>query len=328
MTSRGVDVSSYQRPADWRSLSPEFVLIKASEGAHTRDSAYPTHLAQAVSMRSVAGAYHFGWPINDAQDDVNNFAAVIAPAVTAGQVQTVALDLEPYPDRRNVKGLTAGHIQDWAARWRDFARVKFPHLQIGCYADLSVFGQGWVPGGFDYYWAAEYRGGMTYSRAEASDWPLLGPGFPKPLFWQFNSSPLDMDLCSLDAADLRKRLAGSSSVPPAPKPSAPAPTYTVVWGDTLTGIAAAHGISLADLEHANPQVKNPNVITVGQKLTLPHGAQKIPTVAKYKVRKGDTMTAIATAHGVSLTALERANPQVKNPNLITIGQTLTIPGRS
>jgi hypothetical protein len=38
------------------------------------------------------------------------------------------------------------------------------------------------------------------------------------------------------------------------------------------------------------------------------------------------MSGIAARHGVSLAALERANPQVRNPNLIYVGQQLKIPG--
>ena len=43
------------------------------------------------------------------------------------------------------------------------------------------------------------------------------------------------------------------------------------------------------------------------------------------VQSGDTMTAIAKKFGVSLAALEAANPQVTNPDLIFPGQVLTIP---
>ena len=45
----------------------------------------------------------------------------------------------------------------------------------------------------------------------------------------------------------------------------------------------------------------------------------------YTVRKGDTLWAIARAYGVPLTSLIRANPQIKNPNLIYPGNEVTIP---
>jgi spore coat assembly protein SafA len=45
----------------------------------------------------------------------------------------------------------------------------------------------------------------------------------------------------------------------------------------------------------------------------------------YTVKSGDTMWAIAQRSGVSLSALEAANPQIKNPNLIFPGQSINIP---
>jgi LysM repeat protein/soluble lytic murein transglycosylase-like protein len=49
-------------------------------------------------------------------------------------------------------------------------------------------------------------------------------------------------------------------------------TYTVKAGDTLSGIAASHHVSLAALEHANPQIRNFNSISVGEKIHLPGGS--------------------------------------------------------
>ena len=47
----------------------------------------------------------------------------------------------------------------------------------------------------------------------------------------------------------------------------------------------------------------------------------------YTVRRGDTLSAIAARQHVSLSALEKANPQIRNPNLITVGERLNIPGQ-
>lgn len=68
--------------------------------------------------------------------------------------------------------------------------------------------------------------------------------------------------------------------------------------------------------------------------TLPNGAIVIgwlvpklvearPT--QCKVTAGDTMFSIAKQFGVGLQALINANPQVKNPNVISVGQVLALP---
>ncbi len=45
--------------------------------------------------------------------------------------------------------------------------------------------------------------------------------------------------------------------------------YVVKKADTMWDIARRYGVSLADLVKANPQVENPNLIYVGQRLNIP-----------------------------------------------------------
>ena len=65
--------------------------------------------------------------------------------------------------------------------------------------------------------------------------------------------------------------------------------YVVVSGDMMWKIAAKHNLTVAQLIALNPQIKNPNVLTVGQKIvikkaavpaTTPAAPVKVPAVAK------------------------------------------------
>jgi len=49
----------------------------------------------------------------------------------------------------------------------------------------------------------------------------------------------------------------------------PQMTYVVKAGDTLSKIASRNGITLAQLLQFNPSIKNPNKISVGDKINLP-----------------------------------------------------------
>jgi hypothetical protein len=49
------------------------------------------------------------------------------------------------------------------------------------------------------------------------------------------------------------------------------------------------------------------------------------TPVLYVIKKNETLSKIATAHGITLDELLAANPQIKNPNKITEGQQITIP---
>lgn len=54
-------------------------------------------------------------------------------------------------------------------------------------------------------------------------------------------------------------------------------TTLVQPGQTLSGIAASHGISLAAIENANPQISDPNLIYVGQNIKVTGGSSWTPS---------------------------------------------------
>ena len=121
----------------------------------------------------------------------------------------------------------------------------------------------------------------------------------------------------------------SQSTTATPAKPASSATYTVKAGDTLSQIAASHGTSYQTLASLN-HLSNPNEIYVGQTLKLQATTStpaQTPTPAAstnqgtYTVKAGDTLSAIAAAHGTSYEALAQANG-ISNPNEIYVGQTL------
>jgi hypothetical protein len=63
--------------------------------------------------------------------------------------------------------------------------------------------------------------------------------------------------------------AASASVEPTVPPAATPSVYTIKKGDTLSKIAAAHGVTIEDLMAANPTIKDPNKIALGQQIVIP-----------------------------------------------------------
>ena len=135
---------------------------------------------------------------------------------------------------------------------------------------------------------------------------------------------------------------------PAPAPAAPAPvsTYTVVRGDSLSGIASRFGTTTRNLMSLNG-ITNANLIRVGQVIKLsaeaaaaapapaapapapatPAPAPAAPTApaaaTTYTVVARDTLSGIASRFGTTTRNLMSING-ITNANLLRIGQVLTI----
>src|SRR5690606_31776945 len=110
------------------------------------------------------------------------------------------------------------------------------------------------------------------------------------------------------------------------------PTYTVRPGDGLTAIAARHGVPLGALLDANGLTID-SVIIPDQRLALPAGATGVAAPdsggggaggTAYTVRPGDSLSMIASRHGVSLGAL-LGSTGLTVDSLILPGQQLTLP---
>ncbi|MBI5035037.1 MAG: LysM peptidoglycan-binding domain-containing protein [Chloroflexi bacterium] len=99
----------------------------------------------------------------------------------------------------------------------------------------------------------------------------------------------------------------------------PAPSLVVVlWGDTLTRIAARYETTVDELVRANA-LPNANFIFAGQRLMIPSSSPRsLPTTTNmYTVRAGDTLFSIAQQAGTSVDAVMRSNSLV-NPDFIPV----------
>lgn len=104
--------------------------------------------------------------------------------------------------------------------------------------------------------------------------------------------------------------------------------HTVTRGETLSGIAAKYGVSMATLREMNTLKRD--VVWVGQRLKVPASAAVGRTtrattrgVVRHKVVRGDSLTGIAAHYGVSPKAIMQTN-NLKSTNVM-LGQNLKIP---
>ena len=144
---------------------------------------------------------------------------------------------------------------------------------------------------------------------------------------------------------------GSESTTGTVTPTGNETVYTVKSGDTLSKIASKYNVAggyqaLASFNN----IKNPNNISVGQKIRIPGTTGSAPTSGNatgsnatapketesakvvsaetvYTVKSGDTLSKIASQFKVSggYQALAAYN-NIKNPNVLSVGQKIKIPG--
>ncbi len=115
-------------------------------------------------------------------------------------------------------------------------------------------------------------------------------------------------------------------------------TYRVKAGDTVWGLARAHGTTVSAIIKANGLNANAT-IRIGQTLTIPGAGGASPvsqpvatstaptakTTGSHKVVAGDTVWNLARSYGTSVSAITKANGLNANAT-IRIGQTLSVPG--
>ena len=153
------------------------------------------------------------------------------------------------------------------------------------------------------------------------------------------------------------QLAKSTSTPTPPTTTTPTPStsttsakkYTVVRGDTISGIAKKFKVTTAAVLKTN-KLNWSSVIYPGQKLTIPGTTTTTPPTTtkpdppvvvdppttdtptppvvvngKHVIKAGDTLSSIAKKYGVTLQALLTAN-NLKATSTIYAGKSLVIPG--
>lgn len=135
--------------------------------------------------------------------------------------------------------------------------------------------------------------------------------------------------------------------------------HTIAKGESLGKVAGKYGITVKAILGANPAITNPDRIQIGQRLQIPSTAGKTSGVAGvsstatgavssvaakntksqvgeeavdeellYSIKPGDTLGRVAALHGLSLEELLKANPAIKSPDRVFVGQKILIPKKT
>lgn len=100
-------------------------------------------------------------------------------------------------------------------------------------------------------------------------------------------------------------------------------------GDTLYLLAQKYNVTLEKVIAANPQLADPNQLSIGEKIKIPTDPVTMETqpstVYQHKVKQGDSLWKLSKAWNVPLKLIIDANSQLKNPNALLVGETVNIP---
>jgi murein DD-endopeptidase MepM/ murein hydrolase activator NlpD len=125
--------------------------------------------------------------------------------------------------------------------------------------------------------------------------------------------------------------AGELAAPPQEAPATPEETaslqppyftYTIQPGDTVDSIAGVYGIDPTYIIWNNPEITDPDSLIIGGTLLVP----SVDGVV-YHLALGDTLTGVAAAFGVDVSAIVDFGPNaLTSPDSVPEGMVLVIPG--
>lgn len=314
----GIDVSIWQGEINYervRNDGIEVVYIRSSEGASYVDPYYLRNYNNAKSNGLKIGFYHYltATTVEEAIEQADFFVSLVGGLEADCKL---AMDFEQFD------GLGIEEINSISLAFLERVEQrsgKETVIYSDSYNARHTFGEELA----QRYplWVAEYEVEEPESNGKWNSWV----GFQYSSLGEINgiNAKVDLDYFTEDIF-----LSDASKIPtPEIPPPHPNDTESIVIqrGDTLSNLAIQYGTTVERLVELN-NIANPNLIFAGNTLLVPINDGKKQTVT-YTVKRGDTLGSIAKRYGISVQQLINAN-NIKSPNLIYVGQILTIPTES
>lgn len=320
----GIDISYWQQGYSYSSAKQEgvnFAIIRAGYG-RTKDSQFEIHYANAKAQGWGVGAYWYMYAtsVEGAKQEAYAFLNVIR----GKQFEyPVYLDIEdPSLQRLEKSTLNAmvtafGEIMEANGYYFGVYTNKYWYNSIISGAELNKKYDWWLAqwskseptilncglwqfgGGTNYIRSNKVAGIVTDQNYALKDYPTIIKSLGKNGFSK-----------------------SEEVIPTGPVQERSEVVYVVKKGDTLSGIASKYNTTYQELASYNG-INNPNLIYVGQVVKIPNGSTNTSDEVKYVVKRGDTLSGIASKYGTTYQKIASDNG-ISNPNLIYPGQVLII----
>lgn len=316
MVMNGIDISKWQSGIDLSAVNADFVIVKATEGIGYVDKSCDGFFQKALSLGKKLGFYHFARPTNDPVREAdffyNNCRGYFGKGIPI-------LDWE--------SGNTSNVA--WAKRWLDRVYQLSGVKPVIYMSESVVNANDWSSvAAADYgLWVAKYRDNnpdYNYNMANAGSRPKV-KWWKFYCMWQWTSTGrlngyggyLDCDVFYGDQSTWDAYVGKSTSTTkPQTKPASKTTAQLaeeVIDGQWGNGDDRKKRLTAAGYDYNAVQ----NI--VNNKMA----AKKKPVSVYYVVKRGDTLSAIASKYGTTYQRLAQING-IADPNKIYAGQKIRV----
>ena len=316
MTMNGIDISNWQAGINLSNIAFDFLIARATEGIGCVDKYCDGYIQQAIKLGKPFGFYHFARPTNDPIREADFFYSNCRGYFGKG---IPILDWE--------SGNTSSVA--WAKRWLDRVYQLSGVKPVIYMSESVVNANNWSSvANADYgLWVAKYRDNQpdyNYSMTNAGKRPSV-KWWKFYCMWQWTSSGrlngysgnLDCDVFYGNESTWDAYVGKSTStVEPQSKPAAKTTEQLAeeviagLWGN---GSDRKKRLTVAGYDYNAVQK------IVNQKMA----AKKKSVHVYYVIKRGDTLSAIASKYGTTYQKLAQMNG-ISNPNKIYVGQKIRV----
>lgn len=311
----GIDVSEYQGYIDYKKVKQDgiqVVYIRTSEGNNYIDPYFETNYKNAKESGLYIGCYHY--LTARSVEEANEQAMFFVSLVSGKSIDCkLAMDFEKFDDLTNeevnkISLIFLNKVKELSGKDVIVYSDTYNATNL-FYGEITNFP----------IWIAQYDVEEPSDNGNWSKWE----GFQYTDIGIINgiNGYVDRDKFTQDIL-----LSDKSEIPNIDSPEKLSTTKQIVilYGYTLSGIAKDYNTTVERLVELN-NILNPNMIYAGDTLIVPvNNNVTTGNDIIYIVKKGDTLWNIARSYNVTVRQIININ-NIKNPNLIYIGQRLIIP---
>ena len=258
MAIKGIDVSKWQGTIDFRKVREsgiEFVIIRAGYGIKGKDAYFEINYREAKAAGLHVGAYWYSYA--NGYKEAGEEADAFLRALAGKQFDyPVYLGMEEKSQLDAGKDFCSGLIRTFCSKL-EAAGYFAGFYTSSSYAKAAVTEK--IRKRYT-FWCAQWAGSCSFADS-CGIWQYSSKGVVPGI-----SGRVDLDYAYQDFPSIIVKGGFNGYV--STSSTQAKVYYTIVSGDTLSGIAQKHGTSITSILKLNPGIKNPNVIYLGKKIRM------------------------------------------------------------